>query len=472
MFRRSAFVFGGNIVATAFLFARNVFLARLLPIEDYGIAMTFVILVSAMELATNIAADRLLIQAKDGDDPALENTMHAFEILRGAALAVILFFLAGPLADFFRVPEAIDAFRMLALVPLIRGFRHLDMFRVQRAKNFGPFVKTPLIGQGIATLAVFPLVMLLPDYRTMLASILIQHLLFVVMSHYYAVRPYRIAWSRDFIRRILVFGWPLMANGLLMFLILNGDRMIVGNQFGPATLGWFSAAFLLSLSPSMIIGKTLQTLFLPTLSRRHQQERDFALGAQAAVQAGVIAGLGLAVILATIGPFVFLLLFGPRFEPAMSFLVLLGLMQGIRISKAGPSSISLASGHTTDPLTANLVRICALPVAVAVVVAGGTVTQLVAISILGEVAALLVALFLVNKRTGLTWRAWVPILLLIGAVGALTVHISIGVEAAAAAILNPDRLALLLVFLSAYFVARELRKMMRRLGVREPAADG
>ncbi|WP_299153988.1 oligosaccharide flippase family protein [uncultured Tateyamaria sp.] len=472
MIRNSAFIFGGNMVSSLFLLARNVFLARLLTVENYGIAMTFAIVVAAMELATNMASDRMLIQAKDGDDAKLQDTMHGFEIIRGAVLAFLLFLCAAPLAKFFQAPQAVNAFQVLALVPMLRGFRHLDMFRVQRKKDFKSFVLVPLISQGGAMLAIFPLAMIFPDYRAMVASIMLQHGLFVLLSHYLAQRRYGLGLDIATARRVMAFGLPLMTNGLLMFMILNGDRLIIANQFGPIELGWFSAAFTIALTPTLIVGKTIQTVFLPTLSRRFQQQRGLELGAIAAVQAGIAAGVGFAVILATIGPFLFRALFGAAFDQALPLLVLLGLMQGLRIAKAGPVTISIATAHTSDPLYANLVRISAIPVGLIIVLMGGSATHLVIVAILGEIASLIMSLSLVNKRIGLAWRTWIPLLAFTSVIGGMIVLTARSVDPSFGSIFETERMVLLVIFGTGFFLIGELWGMaMKKVAVRDDAVQ-
>ncbi|MCT4371043.1 oligosaccharide flippase family protein [Yangia mangrovi] len=425
MIRSGLFIFLGNALGALFLFVRNVFLARLLPLEDYGVAMTFAIIVAVLELASNMAGDRMLVQAEDGDDPRLENTMHLLEIVRGMGLALLLFVLAPPLADFFQAPEALPAFKTLALVPMIRGFRHLDIFRVQRRRDFRGIVMTPLLAQLIACLAVVPLAYWLQDHRAMMLSILIQHALMVLLSHVYAERRYGAVFDRDLVLRIVSFGLPLMINGALMFVVMNGDRLIVANRMGPADLGWFSAALTLALTPTLIIGKTLQTLMLPLLSRRRNAGAGFQEVVQVSLQLSLLAGLAFAVLMSIIGPWLFVTLFGTKFAAAVDILVLLCIAQGMRVARSGPSTIAVATGQTSNPMLASLVRVSVLPLALAAAVwLEADLQQIVLISIVGEVMSYLTSIALVRHRVGLRAGVMTWPLALAGASFALLVLIT------------------------------------------------
>ncbi|MEM8731292.1 MAG: oligosaccharide flippase family protein [Pseudomonadota bacterium] len=462
MIRKSAFIFGGNALGSLFLFVRNVTLARMLSVENYGVAMTFAITVAALELATNLAADRMLIQDPDGDDPRLQNTMHSFEIVRGAALALLLFVIAAPTAAFFQVPEATSAFQWLALVPMIRGFRNLDMFWMQRKQRFRAFILTPLIAQVFATILIVPLALYFEDYRAMLVSVIIQHAGVVALSHFFAERKYIVSWDLSVWKRVLTFGWPLMVNGGLLFVIMNGDRLIVANQFGPTVLGWFSAAFTLAMTPASILGKTIQTSFLPALSRRHREQKGFDVAAIEATQAGLLAGMGLAVALSIIGPPLFHLLYGARYDEALPLLIALGVAQGMRIAKSGPATVAVAGANTKDPMTANLVRILSFAGAIAVVAAGGSILLLALTAIAGEILSMMTAMWLISHRTGVRLTRWIPSLGFVAVLSALILYNIPALSTEFGAVFSWWHLGILVVYFAGVFGLREFRQFLFR----------
>ena len=57
-----------------------------------------------------------------------------------------------------------------------------------------------------------------------------------LVSHLVAERPYRLVLDREIMAESLRFGWPLLVNGVLLFVVFNGDRVIVGHGLGMATL--------------------------------------------------------------------------------------------------------------------------------------------------------------------------------------------------------------------------------------------
>ena len=137
-------------------------------------------------------------------------------------MSIVVFLCAGPIANMFGVPETTWAFRYLALVPLFSGLQHLDPKRFQREMVYGPEVRVVVGSHLVATAAAWPLAVWLGDYSAMLYVVLLRAGTQNILTHLYAQRPYRWGFDRTALKRILSFGWPLLANGLLLFGILQG----------------------------------------------------------------------------------------------------------------------------------------------------------------------------------------------------------------------------------------------------------
>ena len=384
MFKSGLFLGAGNALTAMLGLVRNIIVARIISVEDFGIASTFAITFTLIEMTSNIALDRLLVQAREGNEPALQATAQALQAARGALGAVILFLIAKPLATLFNIPDAAWAYQLLALVPLMRGLAHLDMFRLQREMRFGPSIKVEFAAMAVSTLVAFPLATWLNNYQVMLYIILLQQALYVALSHLVAQRQYYWGWNGDMARRAISFGWPLLLNGLLMFGIFQGDRIIVGSLIGMTELGWFSAAFTLILAPGLVIAKTLNSFFLPQLSKVQDSPEKFDHFYLITMQASLLAGVLMTVLFAVGGPALLLLLYGPKYMPALPVIIWLAVMQGARMMRQGPSVVAMAKAHTRSPLIANIARGLALPIAFVAAMQGYGITAIVIVGIAGK----------------------------------------------------------------------------------------
>ncbi|WP_256368364.1 oligosaccharide flippase family protein [Mangrovicoccus sp. HB161399] len=320
--KATSIMFASELSVTLVLFFRNILVARLISVEDFGIASTFAVPFAVIETLGNMALNKLIIQDPRGEDPVFCGTLHSVQLIRGAIGAAATLAVAYPYAHFMQTPDIVWAYQCLALIPLALGFLNLDIYRVQRQMDFMPYA-IAMVVSPVASLAVILVVWTVsPDYRTMLWGIIAQQVLQVVLSHVLAKRRFGLAWNRDHLRRAMQFGRPLLLNGLAFLVITNGERLIVGNQTDLTVLAWFSTAFLLATAPTRIVINTSMGLFLPKLSARQEDGPGFAgltlLSVELNLWLGAMAMAGIAVF----GPALILGLFGERYAPGMGVLAL------------------------------------------------------------------------------------------------------------------------------------------------------
>lgn len=413
MNRRRIFIGGltlasGNAASALASFARNIIVARLVSVDDFGVAALFAMSMSFIEMASNLGIDRLLVQARDGSGQRLQATGQAFQAVRGLGCSLILLLAAEYIAAWFGVLHAAWAFQVLALVPAIRGFIHLDSVRYQRELNFAASIWIELGPQMCVLALVFPLGLWLGDYRVMLWLIVLQALLQLAVSHLLASRPYSWAWDREVLARMVEFGWPLLVNGLLMFVILQGDQAIVGAAFSMEELGWYSAAFMLTLAPAMIVMRALQSLLLPLLSRAQGDAEAFGARYVLVLQGCLLAGIALGAALVLTGPSLLVLLFGDQYAAGVVVISALALMQAARVAKAGPMIVAMSLGNTQNAMQANVVRVLGLAVAILAVMRGGDVLAVASIAAASELLGLLLSLVLLKTTLHLRVRGLAP----------------------------------------------------------------
>ena len=317
MIKAATALLGGNLGVAFLKFARNILVARLLSVENFGVASTFAIIFGFIEMLGFLGLDRFLIQTREEALERVQATLHTLQVLRGVLVAAVLFLTAGPLAEVMDVSQVAWAFQVMALLPLMQGFMHLDIARAQRDMRFGPFVKISLGAELLGLLSIWPLHLVFGDYRIVLGALLAQQILIVLFSHMVSERRYHLGWDRGLVLRALGFGWPLLFNAALMFGIFQGDRIIVANQLGPVDLGLFSLAFMLTFMPTGILNQTINRLFLPKLAPLQDDPAAFGLLARVVVQVGLVGGLAVAVGFSLFGADLVLIVFGAKYAGAL-----------------------------------------------------------------------------------------------------------------------------------------------------------
>lgn len=400
MMRKTLLILSGNATAALLLLLRNLLVARLLPVPDYGIAATFAMAMALVEMASAFGLQQQIVQAREGDDPRFQAVLQGFQLLRGLLAGAALFALAGPLACFLGIETVTDAYRVLALVPVLNALQHFDIHRLNRQMRFGPLLMTGTVPALVALIVIWPLATWLGDWRVMLWSILVQAALGTLVSHLLAERPYRLAWDGNIIAGSLRFGWPLLINAGLMFLVFQGDKVIVGRVMGMEALAIFAMGMTLTLTPTLVLAKSAQNLFLPRLSATETGPRFTALS-QGCLQGLALSALILAVAVLLGAGAAIQILLGAKYAALAPLLIWFALGQALRLMKAGPAIIALARGHTGNAMAANLARVAGLPLAWLVAMRGGTILDILLIGLAAEALGLLVALWLMLHRTRL-----------------------------------------------------------------------
>jgi O-antigen/teichoic acid export membrane protein len=392
---------GSSGVLSIIRFGRNVLIARLIGVEDFGIASTFALLMALVEMLSDLAIGRLVVQDRDGDSPGFVAALQAIAIVRGATLSAVVFVLADPIAVLLGQPGLGWAYRIMAVMPVLRALWHLDIARQQRAMRFGLRIKADFAGVTAGFAALWPLWLWLGDFRVMLGLLIVETGVVVATTHLLAERRYRLGWDGAVAGRALRFGWPVLASGVVAFAVVQGERLIVANQLTATDLGLFSAALTLAMAPTAIVHRIVSSMFLPLLARHQDNERAFLPRAELMLETLLASGLGLMLVYVLAGPAALRLVYGAEFAAGAQLVAIIGIACALRIVRSASVDISVARGNTVNLLIPSVVRFASFPAAFLVAVRGGSLEAIALTGVAGEAVALVVAYLLVAFREGL-----------------------------------------------------------------------
>ena len=476
----------GQVANQVSSFIRNLIIARLVSPADFGIAATFGMTLSLMEMLSNVAAEMLLVQSPDGNDPGLQQTAQLMRALRGTVNAVILLLIGGPMAHLFGVPNARWAFECLAIFPFAKGLSNLDMYRVQREMRFGPSIIVDSGSSLLVTIAALPLAFWLRNYSVMLWVLVMQAVFSAIASHLVADRSYGWKWNKENAARIMNFGWPLLINGILLFGIFEGDRLIIGSAnrlfhhsvFTLTDLGVYSVAFTIVMAPSILVSNINNSLFLPVLSKvqddRVAFEREYSFSLQ------VIAFLGVLITVPIVlgGEWAVTFLYGNKYSGVGAFIGCLAVAWGVRAFRVAPTVAAIAKGDTRNAMYANVLRSLSLIGMVAAAALGGQLWWIALSGMVGELLALAATVIRLNSKGTVHLSVFYkPFAIFAGTIALTTVVAAFGIPHMGALVITVATLLMLAVCVFALLVAfphlrddaRHLMQM-RRAPDPDPAA--
>ncbi|HRD74725.1 MAG TPA: oligosaccharide flippase family protein [Hyphomicrobiaceae bacterium] len=383
-------LFAGFGASQAMSLGRNALLGYLLARGDFGIAASITLTLQTVEILTDLAPDRFLMQARAGEEAHMLGAAHAMSLARGTLIALLLVLAAESLAHFFGVPEARTAFMLMALTPLIKGALHLDHRLAQKRLDNRAYLATEVGGQAAAFIVAAPLLLAYPLPIVVVWLAILQAVVAVGISHVVAEQPFRLVLDRGVLRSALAFGWPIWLSAFPLIAVYQADRLIVGRVLGMEALAAYSAAAMIAMVPGLIAAKVGQAIVLPMLSQRADDGVGFGRAYRLMLEASVIAAAGYLAVYAMAGGTLLALAFGPQYRGLDLLAAWCGAMWALRMVQAIPGMALMAQGTTRPLLIAGVVRASVVPLVAVVAVMRLPLEMIAVVGLVGELASLAV----------------------------------------------------------------------------------
>ena len=403
--KSSALLTGSRLLVYSLSFTRNLILVRMLTKADFGLAAVFGLTIGLLEVAGRMAFGQQVVQNRAGDSDSFLATSHAFQLGAGLCGALLMGLLSVPLARLFEVPHAWPYFALLGGVPFFKAFEHLDVFRQQREMKFLPSALAEVIPQLVVTAAAFPLTLWLKDYRVIVWLMAANAALSTVMTHLVAEHRYRCQWHPEHGKPMLMFSWPLLLNGLLMFACQEADQVLVAKSFSLSDLGVYALALTLVSIPWFIFAPVASSVMLPILSKSQDQPERFRIAYGQAAAYAATASMFVLLPLIIAGEHITTLLYGAKYLGAGPVVALLAAASAIRFARFAPAVAAMARADTMNQLYGNLWRTISLPLAIGVVMLGrASVLAVAACALVGEIVAVVASVTRLCRRQNIPMR--------------------------------------------------------------------
>lgn len=240
-----------------------VILARLLTPADYGLvalAFTVVTLVQAVFDTRDGAA---LIVRQDLNREHLD-TVFTIQLLRGAAIAAILFAASGFLAQSLGSAQLDDVLRLLAVMPLLDALRNPGLAVYSRNLDFRREVVRDVIAAIIATGMGIAVAIWLRNYWALVTMALATSALQSLVSYWRV--PYRPRMGTKDWRHFASFGGWLAAERFASETTTVAPRLLLWVLTTPAALGLFTIARDLQSIPMNEMLEPVRRTLLPGFS--------------------------------------------------------------------------------------------------------------------------------------------------------------------------------------------------------------
>lgn len=406
----------GQLVTQVASLVRNIVLARLLIPEDFGLATTFVLTLTMLEMISSMSVEMLLVQSKQGGNKGYLEAVHGFLLIRGLVVAILIYSTSGIIATIFKTPDLQWAYQLLIVVPLIKAFVHMDYKQVQRDYNYKKEMWVETIPQIATLILIYPVFLLDASPALGLWLVVIQSISMVLISHLLAGLKYNINFNIQMIKEVLFFGGPLVLSGLLMFFAIQGDRFLIGYYYSAYEFGVFSVIALLVLNASNALTKFSTSLMLPPLAKSKgvKFHRVFNYFTASMIAIALICGL----VLLFLGEWIIALLYGDNY--IISGLTgAFALLFAARIMRFPVTVAAISKGITVIPLISNIARLSGVALAFWAAISHASMVNVVLSGAIGEYVAFIVGNTLFRRHYmsfGLTILGSTMVIVVIGLV--------------------------------------------------------
>jgi O-antigen/teichoic acid export membrane protein len=249
-----------------FVLGRIVILARLLSPDDFGLMGVALLSMSVLETLSYTGFDSALIQRKGNVDDSL-NAAWTVGLVRGAAISGILLLFAPLIATFFRSPGTTAIIQVVGLSAAIQATENIGVLYFEKELDFRKrfvFEATGLVASFVTAVV---LALVWSNVWALVVALLVKSVVTVISS--YAISSYRprldFAWDKA--RELWGYGKWVQGSRILLFLVTEGDDIIVGRLLGTTQLGYYQMAFRISNLPATEIAHTINRVTFPAYAK-------------------------------------------------------------------------------------------------------------------------------------------------------------------------------------------------------------
>lgn len=248
-------------------FVSNIVLSRLLSPNDFGTIGILLIFTSLSLVIIDSGFGVALIQKKDANDRDF-STVFYINVSLSIVVYIIIFILSPFIADYFSIPSLTSLIRVIELMVVVNAFgvvhnailvRNIDIRKVALIKIAAIFISViisivcAILGMGVWALCV----------QNLSFSILRVILLWLVSKW----RPSFTLISKDSFSKLWSFGSKLLCQQLLSEFYENFQSILIGKNFPPKDLGYFTQAKQLQQIPAHTLSSIVTSVSFPVYSQ-------------------------------------------------------------------------------------------------------------------------------------------------------------------------------------------------------------
>ncbi len=335
----------------------NLILTRLLAPEMFGLMALVNAFILGATMFSDVGIRGVIINNPESHLPRFYNTAWSIQVVRGVILYVVLLALSFPLANFYDVAQLPSLIAIAAATTLITGLTPTKVYWQAKELYLKRLSALELLAQLLGMIFFIGLAYYYRSIWSLVIGTVLVSVFTLAFYHFFIPGAgNRWHWHWPSFHEIFRFGrWILLSTGSL-YLISQGDRLVLGKFFTLEMLGVYSIAINFSMLFNELgenaASKFLFPLYRKTVEQGADQYRKIRKFRLIGLALGMLGCLPLIVG----GQWLINLLYDDRYIEAGWMLQVLALAAMFRLLDTTLRPLFLAHGNSFDAMTYQVVK--------------------------------------------------------------------------------------------------------------------
>jgi O-antigen/teichoic acid export membrane protein len=351
-------------VGAVFQIGQMIVLAYFLSPAEYGVWGILNVLIGFSQYFVDLGVSNAIIHYQDIDEEEL-SSLYWLNVMAGAALFLILSLSAPGVAAFYQTESLRVFIPLIALTFVLMPFGQQHQMLLQKEMRFKAISLIEIVTRAIGFTACIILLMEGQRLYAVIYSVLLSTgLMSVLLIRFHTAHRPRLIFKIHKIKKFLKFGSFQVMNGTLNYFNLQIDSLLIGRLLSMEALGFYTLGKNIALRILSLINPIVTRVTFPLMAKA-QNDADLLKD----TYLKTIAHLGtvnfpLYFFLVFFAEPVVLLLFGPKWLPAVPVLQILCVWAAFRSMSNPVGTLVLAKGRADWEFYWSLVLFLIVPVAI------------------------------------------------------------------------------------------------------------
>ncbi len=290
---------GGQMAVQVMRLAQNIFVARLLAPDDFGLMGLIITVLVGLEMLSDIGVLTSIIQNPRSDRTFL-NTAFSIQMVRGVALWALGIGLAWPLSAYYENAQILTLLPVVTSIAFLRGLLPTKYSLLFRDMDVARHTSITVAGQAAALVTTVAIAAVSPSVWALAWGSVANDLVKTILAYLVVRGPLdRFQWEKPAASAILHFGKWTFVSTMMAFIASRFDSLALPKLIDFNQAGVYSQANNLAWVPLFVGGQPLGAVLLPALSEAFRDKPEL-LKQNFARARGVILPMMMVMILALV----------------------------------------------------------------------------------------------------------------------------------------------------------------------------